>query len=116
MQVARQFSQSAPITLPRLPGTAKPRQPQRVAAPAGPRLAQWVALMRQVLPLVLKPPTATTPEEQELIWAAALEALESKTAVRHKLTVLCREYGWSYQGLFATHRQELAAKGYVVTR
>lgn len=101
---------------PWLDGSAVELHRAVVWAKAMEELEEALDAMRKVMPMVLKPPSATRPEEREQIRAAMVEGIEAKTAVRHKLTILCRDYGFSYQDLFSEHRRELAAKGYLATR
>ncbi|MGG6311586.1 helix-turn-helix domain-containing protein [Paenibacillus macerans] len=47
------------------------------------------------------------------IKAAIMESLEAITALTHYVSVLCREYGFSYFGVWREHRAELRAKKYI---
>lgn len=53
--------------------------------------------------------------QQDLIKikAAIMESLEAITALTHYVSVLCREYGFSYFGVWREHRAELRAKKYI---
>lgn len=53
--------------------------------------------------------------QQELlrIKAAIMESIEAITALMHYVTVLCREYCFSYFGSWREHRSELKAKKYL---
>ncbi|MBU5670277.1 XRE family transcriptional regulator [Paenibacillus brevis] len=47
------------------------------------------------------------------IKAAIMESIEAITALTHYVSVLCREYCFSYIGAWLEHRSELRAKKYI---
>lgn len=47
------------------------------------------------------------------IKAAIMESIEAITALTHYVSVLCREYCFSYIGAWLEHRSELRAKNYI---
>lgn len=47
------------------------------------------------------------------IKAAIMESVEAITALMHYVSILCREYCFSYVGVWREHRSELRAKKYI---
>lgn len=54
-----------------------------------------------------------TPEDREAIQKAITEGIEAITAITHYVAILCREYGFSWLGVWKAHRSELKAKKYI---
>lgn len=54
-----------------------------------------------------------TQKDMIKIKAAIMESLEAITALMHYVSVLCREYCFSYLGAWREHRSELRSKKYI---
>ena len=54
-----------------------------------------------------------SPDDLKVIKSAIMEQIEAITALTHNVAILCKEYGFSWMGLWREHRQELKMKGYL---
>ncbi|MEK5162024.1 helix-turn-helix transcriptional regulator [Paenibacillus sp. FSL R5-0527] len=54
-----------------------------------------------------------TPKEKQQIKVSIMEQIEAVTALLHNITMLCREYGFSFSKMFREHRSEMKAKKYM---
>lgn len=52
-------------------------------------------------------------EELRQIKVAIMESIEAITALTHQVAVLCKDYGFSWFGMWREHRQFLKAKSYL---
>ncbi|MDQ0876790.1 transcriptional regulator with XRE-family HTH domain [Paenibacillus sp. V4I3] len=52
-------------------------------------------------------------DDLKLIKVSIMEQIEAITALTHNVAILCKEYGFSWMGLWREHRQELKMKGYL---
>ncbi|ALS27158.1 Xre family transcriptional regulator [Paenibacillus sp. 32O-W] len=54
-----------------------------------------------------------TQQERELVRRAIMECIEAITALTHHVAILCKEYTFSWFGLWKEHRQKLRAHKYL---
>ncbi|MNW37020.1 hypothetical protein D3C74_140510 [compost metagenome] len=54
-----------------------------------------------------------SPKEKQQIKVSIIEQIEAVTALLHNITMLCREYGFSFSKMFLEHRSEMKAKKYM---
>lgn len=54
-----------------------------------------------------------THQEKQQIKISIMEQIEAVTALFHNITMLCREYGFSFSKMFLEHRSEMKAKKYM---
>lgn len=54
-----------------------------------------------------------SPKEKQQIRVSIMEQIEAVTALLHNITMLCREYGFSFSRMFLEHRSEMKAKKYM---
>ncbi|MFU1797329.1 helix-turn-helix domain-containing protein [Paenibacillus azoreducens] len=62
---------------------------------------------------IMKRPDQLTAADREAIKSTIFECVEAITALTHHVAVLCKEYTFSYFGIWKEHRAELKAKKYM---
>lgn len=62
---------------------------------------------------IMKRKDQMTEADRAAVKAAIMENIEAITAFTHHIMVLCREYGFSWRGVWKEHRAELKAKQYM---
>ncbi|MEK3792029.1 helix-turn-helix transcriptional regulator [Paenibacillus sp. FSL R7-0204] len=62
---------------------------------------------------IMKRQDQMTDADRDAIKAAIMESVEDITAFTHHIMSLCREYGFSWHGIWKEHRAELKAKQYM---
>lgn len=71
------------------------------------------ALAAMRLAPIMKRNDQMTEADREAVKAAIMESIEAITAFTHHIMALCREYGFSWRGVWKEHRAELKAKQYM---
>ncbi|GGH17002.1 XRE family transcriptional regulator [Paenibacillus segetis] len=66
----------------------------------------------QVIPITKRPDQLTQKERQQ-IQVSIMEQIEAVTALMHNIVILCREYGFSFSGMFREHATEMKLKKYM---
>jgi hypothetical protein len=62
---------------------------------------------------ITKRPDQLDSKDRAEIELAIVEQIEAVTALLHNITVLCREYGFSFSQMFKEHREEMKLKKYM---
>ncbi|MGF7050377.1 transcriptional regulator with XRE-family HTH domain [Paenibacillus sp. DS2015] len=62
---------------------------------------------------IMKRPDQLTAADREAIKITIFECVEAITALTHHVAVLCKEYTFSWLGIWKEHRAELKAKKYM---
>jgi len=62
---------------------------------------------------ITKRPDQLNQKERQLIRSSIIEQIEAVTALMHNIVILCREYGFSFSGMFREHTAEMKLKKYM---
>lgn len=71
------------------------------------------ALIAMKLAPIMKRSDQMTEADKAAVKTAIMESVEAITAFTHHVMALCREYGFSWRGVWKEHRAELKAKQYM---